>query len=260
MAGVSVQRQSGESYRDAVARENAKYGGLDIIRLFSPGLPASWSNINADVGTTPLVISFKADPKAVAAGDYDTFFRNWFATAPTNRPIWWSFYHEPEDNIEAGAFTAADYRAAWARLAGLSDEARNSQLRATLILMCWSAQKNSGRQWTDYYVPGAVKVLSWDCYNVGAKNGVYRSPTNILENVQAIATSTGLPWGISETGSTLVTGDDGSGRAAWLHSMASTALGAHAQFVTYFGSNVGVEYRLLDAPSAGAWRQVVSGS
>jgi hypothetical protein len=38
-------------------------------------------------------------------------------------------------------------------------------------------------------------------------------------------------------------------------------LSAHnAQFVTYFDSTVGADYRLLDAPSMAAWRAAVSGS
>ena len=73
------------------------------------------------------------------------------AKAPTDARTWWSFWHEPEDNIEGGNFTAAQYRTAWRHVADLADAAHNQQLRATLILMCWSAEKGSHRDWRDYY-------------------------------------------------------------------------------------------------------------
>lgn len=155
----------------------------------------------------PLVVSFKADPTAVAAGTYDAYFANWYATAPRDRAIWWTFYHEPEDDITAGAFTAADYRAAWSRLASLAAQADNSQLRATLILMCWTVNPHSGRDWNDYYARGSVQALGWDCYNKGARKGVYQASSALLANAVATSNEARLPWGIAEMGSILVTGD-----------------------------------------------------
>ena len=259
LLGTSVPRQSGETYAQAVARANATYGGLDVIRLFHAGLPVSWAKMTADVGTTPLVVSFKMSPVEVVAGRYDSYMRSWFASAPTGRPTWWTYYHEPEDNIEAGQFTAAQYRAAWAHLDALADEASNPSLRATLILMCWTLDPASHRNWTDYYSAGAIDAQGWDCYSSTWSSGSYRSATSMLANVKAIATQTGLPWGLAEFGSLLATGDDGSGRAAWLSDMVAEATAGGASFLTYFDSTVGGEFRLLDEPSRSRWRQLVSG-
>ena len=46
---------------------------------------------------------------------------------------WWSFWHEPEDDIERGGFTAEQYRAAWAHLDALETAVHNKNLRSTLI-------------------------------------------------------------------------------------------------------------------------------
>lgn len=240
-----------------MARQNALYGELKVFRVFHTGLPAGWPKLNADFGGKPLVVSFKMSPSDVVAGRYDTYMRAWFAAAPTDRPIWWTYYHEPEDNIAARQFTAVDYRAAWAHLAALADGANNPQLRATLILMCWSLDSRSGRIWTDYYAAGDVQALGWDCYNSGASAGIYRPAAGMLQNVLKISESTGLPWGLAEFGSHLVSGDDGSGRAAWLSDMVAVTSGGGAAFMTYFDSNVGAEFRLLDSISQSRWRSLV---
>ncbi len=49
--------------------------------------------------------------------------------------IYWSYYHEPEDNIADGEFTLADYKAAWAPVVSLANAAHNPDLHSTLILM-----------------------------------------------------------------------------------------------------------------------------
>lgn len=96
---------------------------------------------------------------------------------PRDRDVYWVYYHEPEDNIAAGEFTAADYRAAWRRLRSLADKAGNPRLHATLVLMGWSLDPLSKRDWRDYY-PGrdVIQVLGWDVYNLGWKKGRYDSP------------------------------------------------------------------------------------
>ena len=68
----------------------------------------------------------------------------------------------------------------------------------------------------------------------------------------------GLPWGIAETGSRLVPGDEsGEKRAAWLRNIGKWLSDRDATFVTYFDSVVGGDFRLLDQPSKLAWRDVV---
>src|SRR3954470_20211879 len=125
--GSSVGRYYGETYEQALARNGQRLAS-QVIRVFNRGAP-SWPT---KTGTTPLVISFKLLPGQVLNGSYDTKLKAFFAATP--RPTYWSYWHEPEDNIARGQFTAADYRAAWRHIAALAD-ASGKPLRATLTLM-----------------------------------------------------------------------------------------------------------------------------
>ena len=89
--GTTVYQNPGETDRQAFLRIQRTYGRLGAVRLFHPGLPADWQTITGNVGTTPVVVSFKAPPEAIVAGLYDRELRHWFATAPTDRVTWWSY-------------------------------------------------------------------------------------------------------------------------------------------------------------------------
>jgi Glycosyl hydrolase family 26 len=252
--GESTQPRSG-TVADALARESAKFGRPNVVRYYSPGLPTSWTTLNK-LTSAPLVVSFKSSPIAVARGDNDAYLRAWFAAAPRDRVTWWTYYHEPENDIEAGAFTAADFRAAFRHVAALAAEAHNSDLRATLILMGYTTVSRT-RTWTDYY-PGAdvVDVLGWDVYNHNAAQGIaYSPPATVFGKVVAASNAAGKPFGIAETGAIRLPTDTGAGRGAYLRAAADYLRGAGAEFVTYFDSTHGGNFVLDDAPSVGAWAQ-----
>jgi hypothetical protein len=259
LCGASFTNElPGETYQQALARVDGYYNGLDTVRVFYPGLPQPWPG-KLDAGTRPLIISFKAPPANVIAGAHDAALRTWFQTAPRDRDMYWTYFHEPENDIQDGAFTAAQFRQAWQRIAGLAREAANPRLRGTLILMGWSVNPNSGRNWRDYY-PGRqhVDVIGWDLYNPSWQNGAYKDVTELFADVIAASRSEGLPFGIAETGSPRVAGDAGAGRAAWLRQLTSHLTSAGAVFVAYFDLDwprAGVDYRLRDSASMAAWRE-----
>ncbi|MFC5821049.1 CBM96 family carbohydrate-binding protein [Nonomuraea harbinensis] len=256
LCGASFAAETGETYQQALAREDSLFGGLEAVRVFYGGLPQPWPG-KLDAGNRPMVISFKASPGAVVAGTHDAAMRTWFAAAPRDQDIYWSFYHEPEDNIRNGEFTAADYRQAWSRLAGLAREAANPRLRGTLILMGWTVDPASGRDWRDYY-PGraALDVLAWDVYNYDttAAKGRYLAPATLLDATLAVNRAENLPHGVAELGSHIAAGDDGTGRAAWLADMTGY-LNRHASvWALYFDLDWPTgDYRLRDPASRAAW-------
>jgi hypothetical protein len=256
--GASVY-QNGLTWPDALTRSNGWYGGMDVVRVYYTGMPDQWPGRAGSVGG-PISVSFKDSPARVLSGQDDAFFKNWFASAPRDRQIWWTYWHEPEDDIEAGRFTAADYRAAWAHLADLANQAGNPNLHATLILMCWTLNPASHRNFADYFPgTGTIDVLGWDCYNRSADKGVYTDPGTVFGPLVAKSNEVGLPFAIGEFGSVLAPGDNGSGRAQWLSDCASYLSRQNAVFVTYFDSVIGADYRLLDTPSRTMWRSVVTG-
>jgi hypothetical protein len=258
MFGTSLWTGDGTTKDQALARVTAAYGRPEVVRVFYTGLPAAWPGA-AGVSGGPVVVSFKANPKDVLSGSLDGQMSNWFSTAPRDRQVFWTYFHEPEDDIARGAFTAADYRAAWQHLATLADKAGNPRLRSNLVLMCWSLNPASHRNWEDYFAgTGAVDTLGWDCYNAAAAKGQYPAASTLISAAVNTSKSVGLPWGIAELGSKLAPGDSGSGRAAWLHDAANFSRANGAAYVTYFDSTVGGDFRLLDAPSKQAWREVIA--
>lgn len=258
MFGATVWTGDGKSQSQALAEAKARYGNLEVVRVFYPGLPPAWPGAAGSSGG-PVVVSFKAAPRDIISGSLDSRLGNWFATAPRDRPIIWSYYHEPEDDIARGSFTAADYRSAWSHLRQLANRAGNPQLKSSVILMAWSLKSASGRNWRDYY-PGSsvIDILGWDTYNLIYNKGQYSTTDSIMAPLVAVSKAEGKPWGIAELGAKLVPGDDGTRRAAWLRDMGSYSKANGAVFVTYFDAPVGGEFRLLDAPSQQAWRSMIA--
>ncbi|MFC4531422.1 hypothetical protein [Sphaerisporangium dianthi] len=146
-------------------------------------------------------MSFKYPPKDVAAGKHDVNLRSWFASAPQDRDVFWCFYHEPEDDISDGRFTAEEYKAAWRRIEGLAGEAGNSRLLATTILMDWTLSERSGRHWQDYY-PGSayVDVMAWDVYGFDEANSETMAAHNASRPGLEVARSQNKPYAVAELG------------------------------------------------------------
>ena len=250
----------GQTFREGLAKSDALFGKMDMVRVFYPGAPQPWPG-NAGYANRPVVVSFKYPMREVLSGQHDSELRRWFAEAPRDREIWWSFHHEPEDDIARGSFSAADYRNAWKRIVGLADQAGNDRLLATLTLMDWTINPLSKRSFSDYYAgDGYIDVLAFDAYNPFRLQS-YRDPSVILEPLARLAEQRGKPWGIAEFGALVVpSGSNGSGRAAWMKEYATTASQLGAEFVAYWDSDGRYDHRLLDARSQQAWRDVVSGN
>lgn len=255
--GAAFQQEPGETYEEALARTDETIGPLDVVRVFYQGEPDPWPGKAPD---RHVVVSFKLEPRAVTAGLYDQAMTGWFAAAPRDQDVTWVYWHEPEDDIERGEFTAEEFRAAFAHLAGLADQAGNPRLRSALVLMSYTLRPPSGREWRDYY-PGddVVDVFAWDVYN--RRTDGYSSPEELLDRPRQVAESVGKPFAVAELGSKLAQGDDGQARAQWLLDLGDYALAHGARFVCYFDFvwNDGADdYRLDDEPSAAAWRQLTA--
>ena len=261
--GVSIRQNAGETYAQAVTGREVEYGTLDIIRVFYSGNPGAWTDPKLSVNRA-VNVSFKADADTVNSGALDATYRAWFAAAPTNRSIWWTYFHEPEDDIAEGAFTASAYRTAWQRIWRISREpgVAMSNVKSALVLMDYTADGRSGRTWTDYY-PGSsyVDLISWDVYQFNEKDATTGNDESMAEHQQrrptlAITRQAGKPYAISELGY-----DDPATRPAWLRETASWARDNNAVFIAYFDADGRLgDHRLLDGGSQAAWRSAVTGS
>lgn len=262
LIGVSVPRSQGEPAAQLVGQIKQQFGGLPVARVFSPGPPpARWDAdpVLAALGSgSAVVYSFKADAVAVAAGELDARLTGFLASRPAGLTVWVAYFHEPEDEVARGTFTAAQFVAATAHLAPVIRAAGGIP---TTILMEYTLQQESGRDWHDFYTP-AVDVLGWDAYNSGHKRSVptYKAPKDFVDPVLAVAKETGKPFGWAEFGSPCISSDpDCTGRAAWLSGVTGAFRDAGAQFATYWNQKSDVDYTLGDAGSLAAYRQLIAG-
>jgi hypothetical protein len=248
--GASVMSYGAENYQQALDRSERRLDPQVIRHFIPPGRKLAWPEVAREYS---LVISFKLSPSAVLRGSHDAELRAFFAA--TKRPSYWSYFHEPEDNIARGQFTAAAYRAAWKRIDAIA-EASGKPLRSTLVLMGYTAKPGSGRVWTDYY-PGAdvIDVLAWDCYAWTPGD----TPADAYGHALRASQQAGKPWAIAETG--VSSTHRHADRLAKLRAMSRYLATAPTppEFVTYFDSDPAGQRRFgwnisKDSAAAAAWR------
>lgn len=152
-----------------VASVDALFGGIKVLRCFDGGKgPGMWtrdgaSQVGADVAVST---SFKGSPASIMAGSNDAAWQAFWRSVPKRTgAVYWTFYHEPEDNVERGEFTAKQWRDAFAYLIQLQNKTTGITQPSTPlpILMSWTLVAASGRNMADYLVPGA-KDIGFDTY------------------------------------------------------------------------------------------------
>jgi hypothetical protein len=237
------------SVRQRLDKVASSLGRPAVYRVYFRGLPPRvFQGSKADLGP-PVVMSFQADPVRVAAGRYDARLRSFFDSIPQGRLVWWSFYHEPEEHIARGEFTARQYRAAWSHL--LSIVPTRSNLRSTMILMRWDLQ-DGDRKVSDYVVPG-IDVLAWDAY--------VRSwcPTvrDAYDPAAKVSETYGMGVGIAETSVDNRMRKPPS-RVRVVKDLVKVGRVDHAQFVLWFETNkYNGDWRLTPyARAVKAWRRL----
>jgi len=256
MFGISISSAAN------LAQDTAQFGPMPVVRVYYPGLPGAnaWTTGLPAANHSAVVVSFKAEPTAILSGADDATLTHFFDTAPTDHPVYYSYYHEPEDNIAAGEFTAADYKAAWARVVQLADAAHNPELHSTLILMSWDLNKASGRDWKSYLPGGGIiSTLGWDAYPAGSATNTNPQPTapaDFMGPCIAASNSVGLPYGFAEFGLSTATG-----RPGWMNEVGAYLESSGALFATLFnGSPQYPTLQLSDSASQGVWKTFVSQS
>jgi hypothetical protein len=244
-----------------LARATSEFGHMPIIRVYYPGLPSAnaWTAGAPGVNRSAVIVSFNALPNAILAGSDDSVLSHFFDTAPTGHPIYYSYLPEPENAIDAGQFTLAGFRSAWAHVVRLADAAHNPALKSTLILTNWDLASQSGRNWKAYLPSGGViSTLGWDAYPAGTvhnKNPQLTPPSVFMGPEVAASKSVGLPFGFAEFGLGRT-----NGRPGWLTEVANYLANSGALFGTYFNSTAWPTIELTDAASIATWRSVVARS
>ena len=191
--GSSAGANAGETKAEAYLRVKGAFGKHEIFRYYCAAAPEWPAWLPKE---TTVHISFKYNANDILAGIYDTDLSSFFSGLGSTSKIYWTYFHEPEDDIRDGAFTAKEYRDAFDHIIDLQKKLNKPNLVPTLCLMSYSLTPESGRNWRDY-LPNKVELLSWDGYYRDNMNG---DVTKVFSKVRAIAKETGMPWAVAETG------------------------------------------------------------
>ncbi len=219
---------------------------LATVRIFRGSLGGSWSDqsvLRAVPPTATVSLSFTGGSPAAV--------RSFLAGHPAGTRCYATYHHEPEATFTSNAQQAL-YRTTWHTYA---PAIREAGCIPTLVLMKWTLQPASGRNWRDWYSLGDIDALGFDAYNSQAKKGGYGDAADYLAPILALHTQTGLPWALTEMGSDIPAGTTSAQRAAWAHSVAVAAAAAPGfTFAAWWDilSNSGRDYR-LDSNAAQAW-------
>jgi hypothetical protein len=244
-----------------LSTRTAQFGHMPVLRVYYTGMPDPdlWTTGVQGLNHSAVVVSFRSPPSTVLSGADDAALAKFFDSAPTGYPIYYSYYHEPELLVQAGTFTVAQYKAAWAHIAAIAAAAHNPYLKSTLILMTWDLNPASGINWKDYLPAGnVISVLGWDAYPAGTVHDSDPQPTapaDFMGAAEAASRQAGLPFGFAEFA--LGTQTD---RPQWLAEVACYLRSTGALFGTLFDSAGFPWMELTDSPSIQAWRAQVGDS
>lgn len=278
---------------------DAAIGPVDIYRGYDPGFafptwPATKS-AHAHPDAPAYDYTFNLPPQDVASGADDAELQAFIASTPADRPYYLTNYHEPEQEIESGMFTAAAFRASEAHLAGLV-HAQNlldgGQRKVSLVLMISTftgfKKRNPVTYWpttTDCLATVApcdlLDLVSVDAYAlphatgttgvpIGYTDGVnWKSASTLLSPAYKWAAAHSTPWAISELGY-LEDVHNPTRRATELTNAVTYAKNNGALFVEYWDSRGGradweLKYNNPPVPSTSAtsnaalaWKSLVN--
>lgn len=207
------------------------WGGFEVNRSFDNGNGVNpflnnHQPLDLRHGVAVSATSFKYLPQDVLRGAHDADLRRFFQGIADDHPTYWTYWHEPDEDIfKDGRFTAPDYRAAWRHIkniyAGVKANRPKLEAYATTIFMEYSLRPNIAPnrplEGPNGMYPGddVIDVFGIDSYNSGAEKGTVRDPASQWGKVIDFAKAHRKPWAVGEIGSCPVAGDP-NGRARFL--------------------------------------------
>lgn len=235
-------------------------GPLQVRRTFDGALPASWaaSKAGPDVGTgrvsmwswKPNMTTFATDTTA------QNNFRNFLGTIPAGHKVVLTAYHEPEDNINAGSFTLAQFKAVTNKVCEIVKAFGNTNIKTCFIIMGAYTFDNtspySAWDWDSGWNWANIDYVGIDPYRFKSTEPSLRNMLTIANfgrggaglSVMQHLTAWGKPviipeWGCTETSITVAQkatwiGDGWSWIKEWNANSANTC---KIEMVSYFNTN-----------------------
>lgn len=131
----------------------AKTRRLSLHRMYNTGLAVNATEFNWALTNNMIPLpSFKASPTSVTSGSQDgalsTIASLFLSAKASGKAVWWTYYHEPEDNFTTST-AAAQVRAAARYIKQFFDDAgcSNCAFVAVLYMAGWTLNPSSGRDW-----------------------------------------------------------------------------------------------------------------
>jgi len=201
---------------------DAAVGPVDVYRGYDSGFHyPTWQQVPRSLAHPGGMndYSFQLPPSAVASGADDAILNTFIASTPKNIVL--TNYHEPEQEIEKGLFTFAQFRAAEARLHMLV-QAQNAidggTRKVSVVLMISTFTGFKGRNAENYWPTvakgdgGTVDLISADVYAaphatgtagvpIGYTDGVnWKDPAVLMRSAIKFAQQHATDWAVSELG------------------------------------------------------------
>lgn len=193
MWGASFGSMQGETQANAFERVKNTFDNFRIARIYNSANPVWPTYVPKE---TVAQISFKISPANVLNGSRDAALTNFFSQLSETGTIYWTYFHEPEDDISRGAFTAEEFRNAFDYIIDLQKNLNKPNLVPTLCLMAYSVNPASKRNWKDY-LPEKVELVSWDGYYADSYG---EDVSKVFGPVREVMKTVDLPWAVAETG------------------------------------------------------------
>lgn len=182
--------------------------GLGYERMFVQSIASAPTS-------RPVAVTFKScDPQAVQA---------FVAHAATGTRV--DYFHEPEQEIEGGRMTAAEWAACESTvISAVQQTGRVGQVIPVANLMRWTLDPASGRQamlaatLTPQVLDGLRATggeLGWDAYTDGGPTGPRRTADDLYGVAARWSAAQGLPYSIMEAGARQTTADSPDAFASW---------------------------------------------
>jgi hypothetical protein len=178
--GVMASPRAGQTWSQALTDlEQKVHRKFSIVRryhVWDEPLPTRFETWYSRHGRTPYVgwhaFDSSGDPipwASIAAGDHDAWIHSQArALKRWNRPMYFSFHHEPE-NDTASCGDAADFVAAWNQVHRVFSSVHVPQLTWVITLMASTYAGNDGG--AHLWLPARYNLLGVDGYNRGPCDG-----------------------------------------------------------------------------------------
>jgi len=245
-------------------------GPLRVRRSFSGSAPSVPSTEPALIsGDAAAGISsfysckVNSGPAAIINGSQDANLRSLFNSMPKTRMTYFTMWHEPENDINSGSFTSAQFTQMIAHIWDVKQSTANaSHIQVGYIAMdYWWRTGTSFQKNGDQMLPpsGKYDFLAVDDYNTATTSGRTNAGTDPqFQNWYSWAKNKGKPLYVTEFGRKPDPNDPNARAKDLLDSESWLKSHGFGMFLYWNGSGAQGDWKLYSSQDIGAWKAIAS--